>query len=392
MSENEAQSCPKCGTLTKEGDVFCRVCGSRYVSGINEIKLPPETRRICWNCGNTLRPAARFCDLCGEECVRLRRERRGWKRKTNGCFLIFAAALLWLAAGVSAIAIYNASKDASFRGILTYIRESFFASDSGDSVSESEGAKEELGGGDGAAVSEDLYETVISNDSLPAVTPIADDETDISPPASRPGGQEEEEGQTGQNSPENTDGGSPSGVRDEGTKAEENTSSDAESGAVVLASPLSVSPESEDQTVSEDVAVSSDERQSTGPGAWTEQDAEGYSIVAANDRFFTSSQTPSLRGTVTADHVRVRSAPNTASRIRRQLDSGAEVELVRRFSSGKEPYYWFEVRSSGGSGWIYGEFIKPEADGNRVPPASPSADMGNRNGESAAETVINTSP
>jgi hypothetical protein len=382
MSENEAQICRKCGAINREGDVFCRVCGARYLAGVNEIKPPPEVKRLCQNCGNTLRPAARFCDLCGEECVRIRHERRGWKRKTNWCFLILAAALLWLAAGVSAIAIYNASKDASFRGVLTYIRESFFASGSGNSGSKDSGsensgskgeeAKEELGRGDGAAVSEDSYEIVISIDSLPAVTPIAEDETDRFPPDQRPSG---EEGQTWQNSPENTDEDSLPGVRDEGAKVEENTSSDAESGAIVLASPLSVSPESEDE------AVSMDERQ--GSGAWTEQDAEGYSTVAANDRFFTSSQTPSLRGTVTADYVRVRSAPNTSSRIKRRLDSGAEVELVRRFSSGKEPYYWFEVRDSGGSGWIYGEFIKPETDSNNVLPASPS-ETGERGGDSAA--------
>jgi hypothetical protein len=73
------------------------------------------------------------------------------------------------------------------------------------------------------------------------------------------------------------------------------------------------------------------------------------------------------------------------------LNSEAEIELVRRFSSGKDPYYWFGVRDSEGSGWIYGEFIKPEAGGNEVLPRSP-ANTGEPDVNSAAETVINTSP
>jgi hypothetical protein len=376
MSENIAQICPKCGAASKEGDVFCRVCGTRHLAGINEIKPPSEARRICQNCGNMLRPAARFCDLCGEECVKLWRERRGWRRKVSWCFLILAAALLWLAAGVSSIAIYNASKDASFRGVLTFMRETLFAPASEISRAGDEAAEMEPDGGGWVDISEDSYETVISNDILPAVTPITVDDSVISPQ------QDDEARQTGQNSPENTDDGPPLSDGKEGADAAAgNTSSDTETGAMVLASPLSVSPESDD------AAVSADGRQDSG--AWTAQDSEGYSIVAANDRFFTSSQIPSLRGIVTGDNVRVRSAPNTASRIKKHFDKGAEVELVRRFSSGKEQYYWFEARDSGESGWVYGEFIKPEAGDNKV---LPPADTGDGSGHSAAETTINTSP
>ena len=357
MSENEAQTCPKCGATAREGDGFCRACGARHAAVVSEIKPLSETKRVCPNCGNTLRPAARFCDLCGEECVKVRRERRGGKRKKNGCFIIFAAVLLWFVAVVSAIAIYNASRDMSFKGIPAFIKEIFFASGSGD-----EEVKEVPAGGNAAAVSEDSREIAISNDSLPVAAPIAEDETDMSPPDSRPDDEE------GQNPPENTDDASPIVESDEETDTAENTPPDAENGAMVPVSPLSASPESGDET------VSADERQSSD--AWTERDSEGYSTVAATDRFFTSSQTPSLRGTVTADHVRVRSAPNTSSRIKRQLNSGAEVELVRRFSSNKEGYYWFEVRDSGGNGWIYGEFIKPEAGGSKVLGVSPQTPQG----------------
>ncbi|MDR1579628.1 MAG: SH3 domain-containing protein [Synergistaceae bacterium] len=387
MSENEAQTCQKCGAPAKEGDVFCRACGIKHLSEVSGIKPPAEIKRVCLNCGNALRPAARFCDLCGEECVKMRRERRGGKHKRGGCFLILAAVLLCFAAGISAVAIYDVSRNMSLKGVLTFLRENLFASDSAD-----EEAEEEPDGGSAAAVSEDLYGIVVPNDSLTAVAPIAEDERDMSSPDVQPGREE------GTNPPENTyegEGSRPgdSGERDERADGVENTLSDAGSGAMVLASPLNVSaessplnisPESEDQTAS----AGSERRV---PGAWTERDSDGYSTVATGDEFFTSSQAPELLGVVTGRRVNVRSAPNTDSRIKRQLDSGAEVELVRRFSSGKEPYYWFEVRSFGESGWIYGQFIRPESGGSEVPAVSP-ADTGEPDGDSADATVINTSP
>ena len=369
MSEKEAQTCPKCGTPSKEGDVFCRVCGTRHSGGVSEIKPPQEVKRVCPNCGNALRPAARFCDLCGEECVKVRRERRRGKRKKSECFLIFAAvALLWLAAGVSAIAVYDASKNMSLKKVLTLITDKLSSPDPED-----EAAKEEPGR-EAAAASKDTYESVISYDSLP----VAETKTNMPLSESRPGGENEPDATV------SADDGSLSDERDEGVGAENMPG--AAGAPAVLASPLNVSPESGDETVS---VASADERRDSG--AWTGQDSEGYSTVAADDRFFTPSQTPSLRGIVTANHVRVRSAPNTSSRIKRQLDSGAEVELVRRFSSGNEGYYWFEVRDSAGSGWIYGEFINPEAGDNKILPVSPD-NTGEPDSNPAAETVINTSP
>ncbi|MDR1134468.1 MAG: zinc ribbon domain-containing protein [Synergistaceae bacterium] len=381
MSENETQICPKCGAPAKEGDVFCRGCGARHFDGTSEVKPAKEAERLCPNCGNALRPAARFCDLCGEECVKVRHVRRRGKRK-NWCFLILAAVLLWLVAGVSAVAIYEASKDMSRKGILASIRDNFFAPAQEDKQVKED--KDEPDAGNGAVVSEDSREAAISYDSPPLAAPIAEDETDASPPAPRPNVEDEPD------SPVSAEGNSPSGERDEErTDAAENTTS-ADGGALVLAAPLSASSESEDETVSV-----SDERQGSeqrDSGAWTEQDSEGYSTVSASDRFFTSAQTPSLRGTVTADHVRVRSAPNTNARIKRQLDRGAEVELVRRFSSGNDGYYWFEARDAGGSGWIYGEYIKPETGSGRITPASSSGADAGEPGDPTAETVIVTSP
>jgi hypothetical protein len=368
MSENEAQTCPKCGVPTKEGDVFCRACGTKHLTSANGIKPPAEAKRVCQNCGNTLRPAARFCDLCGEECVRMRRERGGGKRRRSGCLVILAAVLLWLAAGVSAIAIYEVSRDMSFKEILASIRggSPSVPEDKGageklsdipsvpkhaEAVSEDEGLEEKPDENSGAVVSDDSYETVIPRGSLPIAMPLAEDETnETNMPLP--------DLQEGPKFPENTDENSRPDESDDGAESVENTPSVEERSEVIVVSPSNASAKNEDDAVS-----SEDGRRDSG--VWSGQDSEGYSTVSANDRFFTSSQTPSLRGIVTADKVRVRSAPNTDSRIKRQLDSGAEVELIRRFSPGKEQYYWFEVRDSNGSGWIYGEFIKPEAGSNK---------------------------
>ncbi|MDR3166284.1 MAG: zinc ribbon domain-containing protein [Synergistaceae bacterium] len=359
MSENETQTCLKCGAPAKEGDAFCRRCGTKHFGGASGMKPFPEVERVCPNCGNTLRSAARFCDLCGEECVKVRHERRRRKRK-KGCFLLFAAILLWLVGVVSAIAIYDASKNMSFKKILTLICEDFSAPDP-----EVKRTEEEPDGGKAAAVSETPYEKAVSYDRLPlpTATPIAEDETEMSETSSLdlalgalPLNGEEEA-----NDPGNTDDGSSLGESDD---MRTSTSFDAETDTSVPAA---------------------DRQEAAGADVWTEQDSEGYSTVAAADRFFTSSQIPSLRGTITTNRVRVRSAPNTASRIKRQLGRGTEVELIRRFSSGNDRYYWFEARDSAGSGWIYGEFVKPETGGNKVS----SVSSGNN---PAAESVISTFP
>jgi hypothetical protein len=67
------------------------------------------------------------------------------------------------------------------------------------------------------------------------------------------------------------------------------------------------------------------------------------------------------------------------------------VELLRRYSSRNENYYWFEIRDAKGTGWLYGEFLKPGAGGNAVPRIP---EINNRESEdipAAERGVINTS-
>ena len=86
-------------------------------------------------------------------------------------------------------------------------------------------------------------------------------------------------------------------------------------------------------------------------------DAGGYSALAAPDRFFTSAEILSTVGVVSGDRVRLRTDHSLKGRVIGKFDSGASFDVVRRYSSGNEKYFWYEVRRDGAEGWIYGEFL-----------------------------------
>jgi hypothetical protein len=111
--------------------------------------------------------------------------------------------------------------------------------------------------------------------------------------------------------------------------------------------------------------------ESAGDLDWTERDVDGYSFLAPRDRFLSADEIVSLPGIVSGDHVRVRSRPNTKGSIRRQLDGGVSLDVTRRYSSGQERYYWFQVHYGKSFGWIYGEFLNVENTGSEVPGFQP---------------------
>ena len=92
---------------------------------------------------------------------------------------------------------------------------------------------------------------------------------------------------------------------------------------------------------------------------WGEQDANGYSAVTLPGRNNPEQGgVSSMRGTVTGNRVNLRSEPNTRSQVRGQFTSGREVEITRRYWSGDERFFWYEVNSRGDSGWMYGEYLR----------------------------------
>jgi uncharacterized protein YgiM (DUF1202 family) len=88
---------------------------------------------------------------------------------------------------------------------------------------------------------------------------------------------------------------------------------------------------------------------------WSDADAQGYSSLIASDP--SSGGEPKLEGTVTGDRVRLRSAPNTDSRIINHYNKGVKVEITQRYVSAREEHPWYNIRINGRAGWMYGQYV-----------------------------------
>jgi ribosomal protein S27AE len=104
-------------------------------------------------------------------------------------------------------------------------------------------------------------------------------------------------------------------------------------------------------------APATQDNSSLGAGlgyVWSADDANGYSSLAPQD---SSGAVSGIKGTVLGDRVRLRAEPNTNARILSHFDKGEPIEVLRRYSSGSEKFYWFNVRGKGRTGWMYGEYV-----------------------------------
>ncbi|MDR0615259.1 MAG: SH3 domain-containing protein [Synergistaceae bacterium] len=88
---------------------------------------------------------------------------------------------------------------------------------------------------------------------------------------------------------------------------------------------------------------------------WSDADAQGYSKLIASDP--SAGGEPKLGGTVTGDRVRLRSAPNTDSRIINHYNKGVKVEITQRYVSTREEHPWYNIRINGRVGWMYGQYV-----------------------------------
>lgn len=57
---NNIATCPKCGNIISEGELFCSNCGERL---INELKDKDEN--VCPHCGKPRKSDGQFCVICG---------------------------------------------------------------------------------------------------------------------------------------------------------------------------------------------------------------------------------------------------------------------------------------------------------------------------------------
>jgi uncharacterized protein YgiM (DUF1202 family) len=87
--------------------------------------------------------------------------------------------------------------------------------------------------------------------------------------------------------------------------------------------------------------------------SWSPPDARGYSDPVSPS----GDPVPAISGTVQGDRVRLRSEPNTASRIIRHFNKGAKVEITRRYAAASEEYPWYQIKAGGRSGWMYGQYV-----------------------------------
>jgi hypothetical protein len=86
---------------------------------------------------------------------------------------------------------------------------------------------------------------------------------------------------------------------------------------------------------------------------WSDADADGYSNLMPS----ASGLTPVLYGTVLGDRVRLRSEPNTDSKIINHYNKGAKVEIMRRYAAPRDEYPWYNIKVNGRVGWMYGQYV-----------------------------------
>jgi uncharacterized Zn finger protein (UPF0148 family) len=91
--------------------------------------------------------------------------------------------------------------------------------------------------------------------------------------------------------------------------------------------------------------------------AWGARDDDGISILVLPNGA-PASDSSSLPGSVTGSRVRLRAAPGAGADILGVLERGDGVDIMRRFSSGKEKFVWYNVHTEKGDGWMYGEFVR----------------------------------
>jgi RNA polymerase subunit RPABC4/transcription elongation factor Spt4 len=99
-----------------------------------------------------------------------------------------------------------------------------------------------------------------------------------------------------------------------------------------------------------------------GPVVWTERDAAGRSrLVIIGEG---GERPASLPGSVTGNRIRLRSEPNSNSKILGVLSRGDILEVIGRCSSGRGKFHWYNVNHGDLSGWMYGEYVRVEEKEN----------------------------
>ncbi|MDR1472466.1 MAG: zinc ribbon domain-containing protein [Synergistaceae bacterium] len=92
--------------------------------------------------------------------------------------------------------------------------------------------------------------------------------------------------------------------------------------------------------------------------AWSQPDESGFSQPVVIDQSGDFVRDATFTGVVMGNRVRMRAEPNTTCDTMRHFSRDALLDVVGRYSSANDRHFWFNVRSDGKIGWIYGEFLR----------------------------------
>ncbi|MDR1944116.1 MAG: zinc ribbon domain-containing protein [Synergistaceae bacterium] len=91
--------------------------------------------------------------------------------------------------------------------------------------------------------------------------------------------------------------------------------------------------------------------------SWSSWSESGYSRIVPANPSDVSPVPGNPKGTVLGDRVRLRAEPNTNSKIILHFNRNDSIEVLQRYSSVSEDYYWFNVSGKGKTGWMYGQYV-----------------------------------
>jgi hypothetical protein len=91
--------------------------------------------------------------------------------------------------------------------------------------------------------------------------------------------------------------------------------------------------------------------------SWSSWSESGYSRIVPANPSGVSPVPGNPKGTVLGDRVRLRAEPNTNAKIILHFNRDDSIEVLQRYYSVSEDYYWFNVSGKGKTGWMYGQYV-----------------------------------
>jgi len=299
--------CGKCGISAGTGDVFCHRCGMELnVQAAPNTEYAASQLKICPQCGEPLPLGDRFCGKCGTGMAT-----KGFNTQIHIKRRLAPSGVTthrrrrgFLFKLISALVFWGVAMGALY-GVYKFLGSGIPWSDVMAMVT---GSERQTGG---------IPLTDVHIEELPPIVPETSD-SDVLPPIV------------------------------------------PEASAPDVLPPIV--PETEDSNVSAQPESIQAEPVPPPKPEWGEQDANGYSVLILPEQGEAGRAGVSMRGVVRGNGVNLRAEPNTGSERLGQFNSGKEFDVTRRYWSGSEENFWYEVGSGDDNGWMYGQFLRVEEE------------------------------